>query len=424
MKRFVIGGAIAVLALSSSVVVSGGAGAAAKKTPAVKVILLAETKGESADCGSRTTPTAWAWRPRSSAARSSTRASPRRSPRTPPRPRCCQAIDQKPNVIVGFPASSQVIALAADDRERRASRRSRCRRVSRPWQRAERRAEHLPDPARRHPDRQGRGRVRDQGSEGQEDRPRVRRERHRRERVQRGEEGHRGRTRRGVGLRGAHELHRRDRPHRAGAGDERSRRDPRLQLPEPARRSCRSSSSTTASNVPHIDGASAGHHRQRRRRHRRGGDEPQGRRRLRAHGRQAPEGEEVGRRLHGEVRRSTPIYSAAQAYDILYFITKVADEAGSVQPAEAASRRSRTSPTTASAPRTSRTRSRCSSHAADIVKFDAAGKSSVAQAPDLRAGRAARSRWSRPPRSRRPPRPLRRLDRRPPEATSELASAP
>ena len=48
MKRFVIGGAIAVLALSSSVVVSGGAGAAATKTPAVKVILLAETKGESA----------------------------------------------------------------------------------------------------------------------------------------------------------------------------------------------------------------------------------------------------------------------------------------------------------------------------------------------------------------------------------------
>ena len=33
MKRFVIGGAIAVLALSSSVVVSGGAGAAAQKTP-------------------------------------------------------------------------------------------------------------------------------------------------------------------------------------------------------------------------------------------------------------------------------------------------------------------------------------------------------------------------------------------------------
>ena len=47
MKRFVVGGAIAMLALSSSVVASGGAGAAAAKTPTVKVILLAETKGES-----------------------------------------------------------------------------------------------------------------------------------------------------------------------------------------------------------------------------------------------------------------------------------------------------------------------------------------------------------------------------------------
>ena len=39
-----------------------------------------------------------------------------------------------------------------------------------------------------------------------------------------------------VGLRRAHELDHRHRPHRAGPGDERSRRDPRLQLPEPARR--------------------------------------------------------------------------------------------------------------------------------------------------------------------------------------------
>ena len=110
MKRFVIGGAIAVLALSSSVVVSGGAGAAAKKTPAVKVILLAETKGESANA---VPYYADGMGMAAEELGSKVEYSRIAAPLTPDAAQTAllQAIDQKPNAIVGFPASSQVIAL-------------------------------------------------------------------------------------------------------------------------------------------------------------------------------------------------------------------------------------------------------------------------------------------------------------------------
>jgi branched-chain amino acid transport system substrate-binding protein len=110
MKRFVIGGAIAVLALSSSVVVSGGAGAAAKKPPTVKVILLAETKGESANA---VPYYADGMGMAAEELGSKVEYSRIAAPLTPDAAQTAllQAIDQKPNAIVGFPASSQVIAL-------------------------------------------------------------------------------------------------------------------------------------------------------------------------------------------------------------------------------------------------------------------------------------------------------------------------
>jgi branched-chain amino acid transport system substrate-binding protein len=110
MKKFVIGGVIAALALSSIVLAGGGAGAAAAKTPQVKVILLAETKGES----SAAVPY-YADGMGMAADELGSKVDYSRIP-APLVPDAAQtallqALDQKPNAIVGFPASSQVIAL-------------------------------------------------------------------------------------------------------------------------------------------------------------------------------------------------------------------------------------------------------------------------------------------------------------------------
>jgi branched-chain amino acid transport system substrate-binding protein len=110
MKRFVIGSAVAVLALSSSVLVTGGAGAAAAKQPQVKVILLAETKGESVNAVPYYADGMGMAAEELGAKVAYSRIP---APLTPDAAQTAllQAIDQKPNVIVGFPASSQVIAL-------------------------------------------------------------------------------------------------------------------------------------------------------------------------------------------------------------------------------------------------------------------------------------------------------------------------
>jgi ABC-type branched-subunit amino acid transport system substrate-binding protein len=73
-----------------------------------------------------------------------------------------------------------------------------------------------------------------------------------------------------------------------------------------------------------------------------------------------------------------PIYSAAQSYDILYFITKVAAQAGSVSP----SKLIKAIPKVTYDGICTTYKSdvlHVLSHAADIVKFDAAGKESVAK---------------------------------------------
>ncbi len=110
MKRFVIGSAVGALVLSSSVLVSGGAGAAAAKAPQVKVILLAETTGESVNAVPY-----YADGMGMAAEELGSKVDYSRipAPLTPDAAQTAllQAIDQKPNVIVGFPASSQVIAL-------------------------------------------------------------------------------------------------------------------------------------------------------------------------------------------------------------------------------------------------------------------------------------------------------------------------
>jgi hypothetical protein len=73
-----------------------------------------------------------------------------------------------------------------------------------------------------------------------------------------------------------------------------------------------------------------------------------------------------------------PIYSSAQAYDILYFITKVAAQAGSVQPAALLKAIPKVTYEGICATYKSDAL-QVLSHSADIVKFDAAGKESVAK---------------------------------------------
>jgi hypothetical protein len=73
-----------------------------------------------------------------------------------------------------------------------------------------------------------------------------------------------------------------------------------------------------------------------------------------------------------------PIYSAAQSYDILYFITKVVQKAGSVAPAKLI----KAIPSVSYDGICTTYKSdalRVLSHAADIVKFDASGNESVAK---------------------------------------------
>ena len=110
MKKFVIGAVVATLALSASVLATAGTGVAAAKPPPVKVILLAETTGES----SFAVPY-YANGMGMAAEELGSKVDYSRipAPLTPDAAQTAllQALDQKPNVIVGFPASSQVIAL-------------------------------------------------------------------------------------------------------------------------------------------------------------------------------------------------------------------------------------------------------------------------------------------------------------------------
>jgi branched-chain amino acid transport system substrate-binding protein len=97
------------VALGASALGSGSAGAA-KKAPAVKIILLAETKGES----SVAVPY-YANGASLAASELGSKVSLTRIPANPLSPAASQnallqAIDQKPNLIIGFPASSQIIA--------------------------------------------------------------------------------------------------------------------------------------------------------------------------------------------------------------------------------------------------------------------------------------------------------------------------
>ena len=118
MKRFVIGCAVAALALSSSVLVSGGAGAAAAKTPQVKVILLAETTGESVNAVPY-----YADGMGMAAEELGSKVDYSRipAPLTPDAAQTAllQAHDQDPNVIVGLPGELADHRPPADDRELR-----------------------------------------------------------------------------------------------------------------------------------------------------------------------------------------------------------------------------------------------------------------------------------------------------------------
>ena len=83
----------------------------------MKVILLAETKGESAEAVPYYADGMGMAAEELGEQGRATRASPRRSPRTRRQTALLQAIDQKPNLIIGFPAELADHRAPADDRE-------------------------------------------------------------------------------------------------------------------------------------------------------------------------------------------------------------------------------------------------------------------------------------------------------------------
>jgi ABC-type branched-subunit amino acid transport system substrate-binding protein len=111
-RRLACGAVAMSLALGLGVVTSGATGVAAAKPPQVKVILLAETTGES----SFAVPY-YADGMGMAADELGSKVSFSRipAPLTPDAAQTAllQAIDQKPNVLVGFPASSQIVALSS-----------------------------------------------------------------------------------------------------------------------------------------------------------------------------------------------------------------------------------------------------------------------------------------------------------------------
>jgi ABC-type branched-subunit amino acid transport system substrate-binding protein len=98
------------LVLGVSAMASGSAGAA-KKAPVIKIILLAETKGESSAAVPYYANGAQLAADQLGAKVEYTRIP---APLTPALAQTAllQAIDQKPNLIIGFPSSAQIIALA------------------------------------------------------------------------------------------------------------------------------------------------------------------------------------------------------------------------------------------------------------------------------------------------------------------------
>jgi ABC-type branched-subunit amino acid transport system substrate-binding protein len=98
------------LVLGVSAMASGSAGAA-KKAPVIKIILLAETKGESSAAVAYYANGAQLAADELGAKVEYTRIP---TPLTPAAALTAlnQAIDQKPNLIIGFPSSAQIIALA------------------------------------------------------------------------------------------------------------------------------------------------------------------------------------------------------------------------------------------------------------------------------------------------------------------------
>jgi len=103
----VVGALVAALAVSGV----GGVAAAAKSAPQIKIILLAETKGESSAAvpyyADGATLAAEELGDKVSVSRIPAPLSPAQAQTA-----LLQAIDQKPNLIIGFPASSQVIAVS------------------------------------------------------------------------------------------------------------------------------------------------------------------------------------------------------------------------------------------------------------------------------------------------------------------------
>src|SRR5437868_15312661 len=111
--RRLASGAVALsLALGLGVVTTGATGVAAAKSPQVKVILLAETKGESVNAVPY-----YADGMGMAAEELGSKVSYSRipAPLTPDAAQTAplQAHDHKPNVLVGFPASSQIVALSS-----------------------------------------------------------------------------------------------------------------------------------------------------------------------------------------------------------------------------------------------------------------------------------------------------------------------
>jgi branched-chain amino acid transport system substrate-binding protein len=111
-RRRATGAVVAIFAALSTIVTAVASGGAATKAPQVKVILLAETKGES----SAAVPY-YADGMQLAAEQLGSKVSYSRIP-APLAPDAAQtallqALDQDPNVIVGFPASSQIVALSS-----------------------------------------------------------------------------------------------------------------------------------------------------------------------------------------------------------------------------------------------------------------------------------------------------------------------
>jgi len=98
------------LALGAGAVITAGDAVAASKAPTVKIILLAETKGESAAAVPYYADgTAMAAQELGSKVALTRIPAPLVPAQT--QTALLQAVDQKPNAIIGFPASSQVIAV-------------------------------------------------------------------------------------------------------------------------------------------------------------------------------------------------------------------------------------------------------------------------------------------------------------------------